>query len=291
MTDYILALDQGTTSSRAIIFDRECQIVQTAQREFLQIFPRAGWVEHDPEAIWASQLECARSALELSGIEAQRIAAIGITNQRETTVLWDRKSGDPVANAIVWQDTRTEPYLAQFAASQASIRRKTGLPLSTYFSSLKIRWLLDNIKGLRERARAGEILFGTIDSFLAWRLTGGASGGVHSTDVTNASRTQLLNLESCDWDDELLQTFDIPRHLLPQVRACPNMGVLDAHKLIQQCGIRLLARREFADDVMKDSSSAGVIQFGCRLGSRGAEGVAASDCIISEARGAEPSND
>ena len=219
MSAYIGAIDQGTTSTRFIVFDRAGRIVASAQREHEQIYPRPGWVEHDAEEIWRRTLQVIDEAMAERALGAKDFAAIGITNQRETTVLWDRKRGTPVANAIVWQDTRTEQYLAQFAASEDSVRRKTGLPLSTYFSSLKIRWLLDNLKGLRSRAAAGDILFGTIDTFLAWRLTGGSYGGVHFTDVTNGSRTQLLNLHTCDWDDELLKTFDIPRQVLPQVLA------------------------------------------------------------------------
>jgi len=218
MSTYIGAIDQGTTSTRFIVFDRAGRIVASAQREHEQIYPRPGWVEHDAEEIWRRTLQVIEEAMAERALRPKDFAAIGITNQRETTILWDRKTGAPVANAIVWQDTRTEQYLAQFAASEDSVRGKTGLPLSTYFSSLKVRWLLDNVKELRDRAAAGEILFGTIDSFLAWRLTGGTYGGAHFTDVTNASRTQLLNLRTCDWDHELLQTFDIPKQILPQVR-------------------------------------------------------------------------
>src|SRR5690348_5341064 len=193
-------------------------MVASAQKEHQQLYPQPGWVEHNVEEIWNCTERVIGDALGHSGIRAKDLAAIGITNQRETTVLWDRKTGAPVANAIVWQDTRTEQYLGQLAASQDSVRRKTGLPLSTYFSSLKIRWLLDNVTGLRDRAAAGDILFGTIDTFLAWRLTGGAYGGVHFTDVTNSSRTQLMSLRTCSWDDELLQIFDIPKPILPEVR-------------------------------------------------------------------------
>ena len=219
MSSYIGAIDQGTTSTRFIVFDRSGRIVASAQREHEQIYPQPGWVEHDAEEIWRRTVQVIDEAMAERALRAKDFAAIGITNQRETTVLWDRKTGTPVANAIVWQDTRTEQYLPQFAATGDSVRRKTGLPLSTYFSSLKVRWLLDNVPGLRKRAASGEILFGTIDSFLAWRLTGGANGGAHYTDVTNASRTQLLNLRTCNWDDELLQAFDIPKQILPEVRS------------------------------------------------------------------------
>lgn len=219
MSTYIGAIDQGTTSTRFIVFDRGGRIVAQAQREHEQIYPRPGWVEHDAEEIWRRTLQVIEQAMAERALRAKDFAAIGITNQRETTVLWDRKTGAPVANAIVWQDTRTEQYLPHFAGGADSVRRKTGLPLSTYFSSLKIRWLLDNVPGLRNRAAAGDILFGTIDTFLACRLSGGVYGGRHFTDVTNASRTQLLDLRSCNWDDELLQTFDIPKQILPEVRA------------------------------------------------------------------------
>jgi glycerol kinase len=217
MSSYIGAIDQGTTSTRFIVFDRSGRIVACAQREHEQIYPHPGWVEHDAEEIWRRTLQVIEEAMEERALHAKDFAAIGVTNQRETTVLWDRNSGLPVANAIVWQDTRTERYLPRFLAQENVVRRKTGLPLSTYFSSLKLIWLLDNVPGLRERAQAGAILFGTIDSFLTWRLTGGISGGAHLTDVTNASRTQLLNLETCEWDEELLQLFSIPKQMLPRV--------------------------------------------------------------------------
>ena len=224
MSGYIGAIDQGTTSTRFIIFDRSARIVALAQREHEQIYPQPGWVEHDAEEIWRRTLQVIEEAMAQRGLRAQDFAAIGITNQRETTVMWDRHSGAPVANAIVWQDTRSERYLKQFAAREDLVRRKTGLPLSTYFSSLKIVWLLDHVPGLRKRAEAGEILFGTVDSFLVWRLTRPASDaavrdgeGLHITDVTNASRTQLLDLQSCKWDEELLGIFGIPKAILPRV--------------------------------------------------------------------------
>ena len=232
MSNYIGAIDQGTTSTRFIVFDRSARIVAVAQREHEQIYPQPGWVEHDAGEIWRRTLQVIEEAMAQRALRSKDFAAIGITNQRETTVLWDRKTGAPVSNAIVWQDTRTEQYLPQFASSGDSVRHKTGLPLSTYFSSLKIRWLLDNVPALRDRAAAGEILFGTIDSFLAWKLTGGAYAGGHFTDVTNASRTQLLNLRTCSWDDELLQTFDIPKQILPEVRASSEKyGTVCLHAL------------------------------------------------------------
>jgi glycerol kinase len=218
MTRYVLALDQGTTSSRAILFDRAGQPVAVAQREFRQIFPQPGWVEHDPREIWDTQLACARQALAQATATAREVAAIGITNQRETTLLWERATGAPVANAIVWQDRRTAPLCARLREEGAEPRfaDKTGLLLDPYFSGTKIAWLLDNVPGARARAERGELAFGTVDSWLLWNLTGGA---VHATDVSNASRTLLFSLHALDWDDELLALLDVPRALLPRVVA------------------------------------------------------------------------
>jgi glycerol kinase len=218
---YIGAIDQGTTSTRFMVFDKSARIVAVAQKEHEQIFPRPGWVEHDGLEILRRTEEVIAEAMERRGLRAADLAAIGITNQRETTVLWERKTGEPVANAIVWQDTRVADEVARFVeiGGQDRFRPQTGLPLSTYFSSLKLRWLLQNVPGAREEAAAGELLFGNIDSFLLWNLTGGAQGGVHITDVTNASRTQLLNLRTLDWDEKLLAAFEIPRAVLPQVRS------------------------------------------------------------------------
>ena len=221
MKNYIGAIDQGTTSTRFMVFDQSARIVAVAQKEHEQIFSKPGWVEHDPLEILRRTEEVMAAALEQRGLRASDLAAIGITNQRETTVLWERKSGKPVANAIVWQDTRVAEDVARFASEggQDRFRLQTGLPLSTYFSSLKLRWLLENIPGVREKAAARELLFGNIDTFLLWNLTGGPRGGVHVTDVTNASRTQLLNLRTLDWDEKLLSAFDIPRAVLPKVRS------------------------------------------------------------------------
>jgi glycerol kinase len=218
---YIGAIDQGTTSTRFMVFDKSARVVAVAQKEHEQIFPRPGWVEHDALEILRRTEEVIAEALDQRGLRASDLAAIGITNQRETTVLWERKTGGPVAHAIVWQDTRVADEVARFAESggQDRFRPQTGLPLSTYFSSLKLRWLLQNVPGARERAAAGELLFGNIDTFLLWNLTGGVQGGVHLTDVTNASRTQLLNLKTLDWDEKLLAAFEIPRAVLPQVRS------------------------------------------------------------------------
>jgi glycerol kinase len=218
---YLGAIDQGTTSTRFIVFDKGGRVASVAQKEHEQIFPQPGWVEHNPEEIWLRTQEVISEALAKGGLGARDLAAIGITNQRETTVVWEKATGKPVMNAIVWQDTRVAPEVAQFSAQggQDRFRTKTGLPLSTYFSGLKLRWILKNVKGAEERVKSGELLFGNIDTFLLWNLSGGTKGGVHATDVTNASRTQLLNLKTLDWDDELLSTFGIPRVMLPKVRS------------------------------------------------------------------------
>jgi glycerol kinase len=219
--NYVGAIDQGTTSTRFMVFDQAARVVAVAQKEHEQIYPQPGWVEHDPLEILRRTEEVIVEALGQRGLRASDLAAIGITNQRETTVLWERKTGKPVANAIVWQDTRVSDEVARFsnAGGQDRFRPETGLPLSTYFSSLKLRWLLQNVPDAREKAAAGELLFGNIDTFLLWNLTGGSQGGVHVTDVTNASRTQLLNLKTLDWDKKLLAGFEVPRAILPQVRS------------------------------------------------------------------------
>jgi len=218
MTQFVLALDQGTTSSRAIVFDRAGKAVSTAQQEFPQIFPGPGHVEHDPEAIWATQLQTAKDALSKAGLTAADIAAIGVTNQRETTVLWDKATGTPIANAIVWQSRVTAPICDRLKADghEPTFRKKTGLVVDAYFSGTKIKHLLDSHDGLRARAARGEVLFGTIDTFLIWRLTGGK---VHVTDVSNASRTLLFNIHTLQWDDELLKLLDVPRAMLPEVKS------------------------------------------------------------------------
>jgi glycerol kinase len=215
---FVLALDQGTTSSRAIVFGRDGRIVSTAQREFPQIFPRPGEVEHDPEAIWSSQLAVAQDALRRAALSASDIAAVGITNQRETTVLWDRRTGKPVGSAIVWQSRVSAPVCERLKAEghEALIRRKTGLVVDAYFSGTKVTHLLETVPGLRARCEAGDVLFGTVDTFLIWRLTGGR---VHATDVSNASRTLMFDIHALDWDDELLRLLGVPRRMLPEVRA------------------------------------------------------------------------
>ena len=215
---YILALDQGTTSSRAIIFDETGSIKAVAQKEFRQLFPQPGWVEHEPTEIWSSQVGVAIEALARAGIKSADVAAIGITNQRETTIVWDRQSGEPVTRAIVWQDRRTASFCDQLKAEGLAgvIQQKTGLVIDAYFSGSKLRWILDHVPGARQRAEAGELAFGTVDSWLIWKLT---SGRVHVTDASNASRTMLFNIHTGDWDDELLQIFRVPRAVLPHVRA------------------------------------------------------------------------
>ena len=222
MSSYILALDQGTTSSRAIIFDKSGTIVSVAQKEFTQYFPQAGWVEHDPNEIWSTQIGVAAEAITKAGITVQQIAGIGITNQRETTVVWDRDSGQPIHNAIVWQDRRTSGFCDQLKVEGKAeiIQQKTGLIIDAYFSASKIKWILDNTEGAREKASQGRLCFGTIDTWLLWKLT---NGKVHATDVTNASRTMLCNIHTLQWDGELQDIFDIPGNMLPQIRSCSEV--------------------------------------------------------------------
>src|SRR6516225_3360404 len=219
MAAYLGALDQGTTSTRFIVFDRAGRIVAVAQEEHEQIYPSPGWVEHDPDEIWRHTQDVIRSAMQQKVLQPKDLAAIGITNQRETNILWEKNTGRAVCNAIVWQDTRVEGMVADFARQGGidRFREKTGLPLSTYFSALKIRWILENVRDARKQADAGEMLCGTVDTYLLWRLTGGPNGGLHLTDVTNASRTQLMNLATLDWDPEILSVFDIPRSILPRI--------------------------------------------------------------------------
>jgi glycerol kinase len=221
MADYAGALDQGTTSTRFMIFDHAGQVVGIDQKEHEQIYPKPGWVEHDAKEIWQRCQEVISGGLENAGIAAGDLAAVGVTNQRETTVVWDRSSGEPVFNAIVWQDTRTDQIVNQLSedGGQDRLRPKTGLPLATYFSGPKIKWILDNVDGARARAEAGELLFGNIDTWCIWNLTGGTSGGVHVTDVTNASRTLMMDLKTLDWDDEILGLLGVPRAMLPEIKA------------------------------------------------------------------------
>ena len=216
---YIGALDQGTTSTRFIVFDRSGRIVYSAQKEHQQIYPQPGWVEHDPEEIWCCARDVIHQAMNAFGLRPQDLAAIGITNQRETTVVWQKKTGKPIYNAVVWQDTRVAPMVAELAdqGGQDRYRARTGLPLATYFSGLKLRWILENVTGALAQAESGDLLFGNIDTFLIWHLTGGPRGGVHITDVTNASRTQLMNLNTLQWDREILRDLAIPIQMLPQI--------------------------------------------------------------------------
>ncbi|MEW9519058.1 glycerol kinase GlpK [Streptomyces tubercidicus] len=218
---FIAAIDQGTTSSRCIVFDKDGRIVSVDQKEHEQIFPKPGWVEHDATEIWNNVQQVVDSAIAKAGLTAADVKAIGITNQRETTVLWDRTTGEPVHNAIVWQDTRTDALCKELGRNvgQDRFRRETGLPLASYFAGPKIRWLLDNVEGLRERAERGDILFGTMDSWVIWNLTGGVDGGVHVTDVTNASRTMLMNLHRLEWDQKILASMEIPAAVLPEIKS------------------------------------------------------------------------
>lgn len=240
MANYLLALDQGTTSSRAIVFDRAGHVISMVQQEFSQHFPKDGWVEHDPEDIWGSILTTAQQALKKAGLSATEIAAIGITNQRETTMVWDRQTGKPVYAAIVWQDRRTSEYCRELkqAGLEEKVQAKTGLLLDPYFSATKLRWILNEVPGVRERAERGELAFGTVDTFLLWRLTGGKS---HATDATNASRTLLFNIHEQCWDKELLELFAIPASLLPEVKdSSADFGCTDPALLggeIQVAGI------------------------------------------------------
>jgi glycerol kinase len=237
MADFIGAIDQGTTSTRFLVFDRAGRIVASAQKEHQQIYPQPGWVEHDAEEIWFRTREVIGEAMEQRGLKPGDLAALGITNQRETTVLWNRRTGKPLANALVWQDTRVADYIPEFSREGGGdrFRAKTGLPLATYFSGLKIRWLLEHVPGARRQAEAGEILFGNIDTFLLWHLT-----GLHITDCTNASRTQLMNLQTLDWDPELLSAFAIPRQILPEIRSSSEVygsATLEAVQGVPVAGI------------------------------------------------------
>ena len=240
MSKYILSFDQGTTSSRAILFDHQGQIHATSQKEFTQIFPKPGWVEHDPLEIWSTQMGVATEAISLKGLSVDDIAAIGITNQRETTVVWNKTTGQPIYNAIVWQDRRTAEFCDQLKSQghQETIQQKTGLVIDAYFSGSKIKWILDHVEGARDLANKGELIFGTIDTWLVWKLT---NGKVHVTDATNASRTMLFNIHTLEWDTELLQLLDVPASMLPQVKSSSEVyghtTQLFAHHEIPIAGI------------------------------------------------------
>ncbi|GAA0500029.1 glycerol kinase GlpK [Microbacterium aurantiacum] len=240
MADYVLAIDQGTTSTRAIIFDKSGSIIDSGQLEHRQIFPKAGWVEHDPMEIWNNTREVIGLALSKADLTRHDIAAIGITNQRETAVVWDKKTGKPVYNAIVWQDTRTQSIVDKLAGDDGPDRFKdiVGLPLATYFSGTKIVWILDNVEGARERAEAGDLLFGTTDSWVLWNLTGGVDGGVHATDVTNASRTMFMDLETLSWRDDILEAFGVPRSMMPEIRSSSEVyGHAESSSLLRETPI------------------------------------------------------
>ncbi len=221
MAKYAAALDQGTTSSRAMVFNHDGTVAAVSQKEHEQIYPKPGWVEHDPKEIWARSQEVLDEALEQAGATADDIAGLGITNQRETTVVWDRNTGEPIHNALVWQDTRTDKLVDELSADggQDRFRSRVGLPLATYFSGPKVAWLLDNVEGARDRADAGDLMFGNIDTWCIWNLTGGTNGGLHITDVTNASRTMLMDLDTLSWDEDIASTIGVPMSMLPEIRA------------------------------------------------------------------------
>jgi len=235
MAQYIGAIDQGTTSSRFIVFNRAGEIVSSAQEEHEQIYPKPGWVEHDADEIWRKTTSVIERAIATAKMKSTDLAAIGITNQRETTVVWNRKTGKPVYNAIVWQDTRVADDVAEFSkrGGQDRYRAKTGLPLACYFSALKIRWILNNVPRLRQQAEAGDVICGTIDSFLVWKLTGGPDGGLHLTDVTNASRTQLMDLATLQWDPKILSDFGIPAQMLPKIVSSSEVYGEATHPTLQ----------------------------------------------------------
>jgi glycerol kinase len=220
MADYVGAVDQGTTSTRFMVFDHSGDVVASDQKEHEQIYPKPGWVEHDANEIWQRTTEVIEGALSKANLKASDLAAVGITNQRETAVVWDKTTGEPVHNAIVWQDTRTDKIIDELSedGGQDRLRSKTGLPLATYFSGPKIKWIFDNVDGVREKAEGGDVVFGTVDSWVAWNLTGGAQNGLHITDVTNASRTLMMDLQSLDWDDDVLGLLDVPRAMLPEIK-------------------------------------------------------------------------
>ena len=239
MADYAAAIDQGTTSTRFMIFDKGGRVKDVAQKEHEQIYPKPGWVEHDPNEVWQRTQEVVRDCLKSSGVAASDISAVGITNQRETAVVWDRTTGKPVHNAIVWQDTRTDQICNQLSADggQGRFRAQTGLPIATYFSGPKVRWMLDNVSGLRERADSGDLLFGNMDTWVIWNLTGGPDGGLHITDVSNASRTLLMDLATQEWDQGILDIIGVPRAMLPEIR--PSSAVYGEIKLPELAGIQV----------------------------------------------------
>ncbi len=240
MANYVVAIDQGTTSSRAIVFDHSGSVVSSGQLEHKQILPKPGWVEHDPMEIWNNVREVIGQALSKADITRHDVAAIGITNQRETAVVWDKTTGTPICNAIVWQDTRTQPIVDRLAkhGGVERFKPKVGLPLATYFSGTKIVWVLENVAGAREKAESGDLLFGTTDTWVLWNLTGGVDGGVHVTDVTNASRTLFMDLETLSWDDGILAAFDVPKSMLPEIRSSSEVyGTTESSSLLREVPI------------------------------------------------------
>jgi glycerol kinase len=285
MSGHILAMDQGTTSSRAIVFNDAFEIVGLAQEEFQQHFPASGWVEHDPDDIWTSSLRTARAALEKAKLGASDIAGIGITNQRETTLVWDRRTGKAIHNAIVWQDRRTSDYCARLKAEghEAAVTAKTGLLLDPYFSGTKVAWLLENVDRARTDAQAGHLLFGTVDSYLIWRMTGGRS---HVTDATNASRTLLYDIHANDWDDEMLALFGVPRSMLPEVRDCAgDFGMAEADFLGAPVGILGVAGDQQAATLGNACFQPGMVKStygtGCfALLNTGADAVASKNRLL-----------
>ncbi|MCP9946392.1 glycerol kinase GlpK [Streptomyces somaliensis] len=269
---FVAAVDQGTTSSRCIVFDRDGRVVSVAQKEHRQILPRPGWVEHDAAEIRANVREVVDGAVAEAGVTAADVRAVGITNQRETTLLWDRRTGEPVHNAIVWQDTRTDALCRELGRNvgQDRFRRETGLPLASYFAGPKVRWLLDNVEGLRERAERGEILFGTMDSWIVWNLTGGADGGRHVTDVTNASRTMLMNLHTMEWDERILRSMEVPAAILPEIRSSAEVygrvrgGALDGVPVASALGDQqaaLFGQTCFAEGEAKSTYGTGTFML------------------------------
>ena len=250
MAKYVGALDQGTTSTRFMIFDHGGNVVAIDQKEHEQIYPKPGWVEHDPKEIWARSQEVTRGALSNAGIQASDLAAVGVTNQRETAVVWDRTTGEPVYNAIVWQDTCTQPIVDRLAADGGVERFKqdVGLPLATYFSGTKIVWILENVEGARAKAEAGDLLFGTTDCWVLWNLTGGVDGGVHATDVTNASRTMFMDLATLEWRDDILAAFGVPRSMMPAIRASSEVyGTVEPSSLLREVPVAGILG-EFVDE-------------------------------------------
>lgn len=239
MNSFVLALDQGTTSTRAIIFDHAGSVVSVGQLEHDQIFPKAGWVEHDPKQIWDNTREVIGQALSKANLTRHDIVSVGITNQRETAIVWDRATGEPVYNAIVWQDTRTQDIVDRIAAGNTDrFKDRVGLPLATYFSGTKIVWILENVEGARQRAEAGELAFGTTDSWVLWNLTGGVSGGIHATDVTNASRTMFMDLATCTWNEDIVAEFGVPLSMLPEIRSSSEVyGTVETHNLLREVPI------------------------------------------------------